>query len=129
MLLDHKQCLCPIGVGDILRDIGCMMITKKDVTYADGAIHVCTDREPGPDTAIDAMQNAFDSDDVDATLLTDIAHVFNSINLKVILNKTWAAFLIILTTYFTTTKHLKGCLSLEGKISDHKKKQIKGFQN
>lgn len=74
------------------------------------------------------MQNVFDSHDVDATLLTDVAHVFNSINLEFILHKAWGTFLIILTTYFTTIMHLKDCLSLEWKISEHKKKQIEGFQ-
>ena len=76
------------------------------------------------------MQNVFDSDDVDASFLTNIEHhIFSSINQKVIVHKTRATSLIILTTYFTTTMHLEDCLSLKEKISDDKKEILKGFQN
>lgn len=103
---------------------------ERVVTHADGVILVCTDWEPSPVTAAHAMQNVFDSGDVDASFLTNIEHhIFSSINQKVIVHKTRATSLIILTTYFTTTMHLKDCLSLKEKISDDKKELLKGFQN
>ena len=73
----------PIGVGEILkRKAGkvIMMIFKKDITDAVGALHLSVGQEVGAEAAIHTIRDIFANEDTEAMLLIYSENAFNSIN-------------------------------------------------
>ena len=83
--LDKNPGVCPIGIGEVLRQIvnkAIVRVTKDDVTQVTGGLQLCTGQQSGCEAAIHTMNKMFSESDDDAVILVDASNAFNQLNRK-----------------------------------------------
>ena len=80
--LDKNPGLRPIGLGDLRRIIGKVVMTslREEIISSVGSLQVCAGHEGGCEAAVHAMRTVFQQEDSEAVLLVDAANAFNSVN-------------------------------------------------
>lgn len=81
--LDKCPGIRPIGIGETARRIisrAILTILKDEIQAAAGPLQLCAGQEAGCEAAIHAMQEVFETPEVEAAIIVDASNAFNSLN-------------------------------------------------
>ena len=81
--LDKSPGVHPIGIGDVARRMigkAILMVLKKEIQDACGALQVCVGHPAGYKAAIHAIKVIFNDSDTKGTLLVDTHSAINTLN-------------------------------------------------